>query len=973
MCIPVRSFSFVITGILALGVGLWFPSALCAQSQAINGTIEGVVQAQNHQPVPRANVQTIHTGTGYERTVTTDEAGRYSVPLLPPGGYVVRVTANGFAGAKRENLQLSAGQVLTIEFNLSISTLTESLEVKAQSLTVEVGRTVVSQTVEERTVRALPTIGRNIQDFFITQPGVNSVPPVTTGSATTTAVTVYGGLGLRQQNVDGVSNNVQGGARNLVISQESIAEFQTVTNFSAEFGRVAGGLQNAITRSGSNNLHGSAYFFTRQKFLSASPFLTAPGTPKPDFSRYNFGGTLGGPLVKNRAFYFLNYERWQQDEPVVSTFSAAAAARLGIPSENIGAFKASFRAHTLTAKNDLQLSPDHRLSTRYFFYYDRESPNTFGGAATKDVATRFDESPQSFTTQLISIFGPNMLNEARFLFASRGISNGISVNPNNPNISLSGIGNFNGNANGTRITRERGFQFIDNLSLTRGAHFIKLGFDLLPARFKERTTNINGTFTFGGLAAVTGVRGAVSPLDQFLLTEARTIDPATNRPYSYSRFTRSVGQEFFESLTINQGYFAQDDYRLSHTLKLSFGLRYERFTRPDANPNPNLPGSGLLPEDTNNWAPRFALAWDPFGKGQTVLRAGYGVFYNIVTPQTYNTLRRSNGLDVINLNVAPTSPGAPVFSRGPVPPTTGVTGVVSDVRIMDPKFQDITVQHWFLTAEHELFRDYSLALSYQGNHATHLPVSSNTNLAPAGTLPDGRRRWSTTGRPNPLFGNIFVASSIGFQKYNALIATLTKRFSKGFSVQGSYHWSKTSGAAFANDATGFGIFTAPSDPLNLRVDRGRGDFDMPHRFTLTAVIEPHLSGLARAADFLLNHWQLASRLVATKGFSFNAVTGRDDNGDTVFNDRPVGIPYNAFRVPGYYTFDLRLSRRLRFTEHKQLELIVEGFNLNNHLLPRGASDINTTWGIGATPNASFGQILRSEASRQFQLAARFTF
>jgi hypothetical protein len=285
----------------------------------------------------------------------------------------------------------------------------------------------------------------------------------------------------------------------------------------------------AVTRSGSNALHGSVYLFTRQKFLNSSPFLQPPGTPKPDFSRYNFGGTLGGPLIANRVFYFANYERWMADAPMVSTFSAADAQRLGISSDNIGTYPAQFRAHTVTGKVDVLATPNQRLSSRYFYYYDRESPNTFGGNQTRDTASRFDEEPQSVTTQLVSIFRSNIVNEARFLFASRGISNGVEVNPNNPNISISGVGSFNGNANGHRRTRERGLQFNENLSIVKGAHTFKMGVDILPVWFKERITNINGTFTFGGLAAVAGVRGAISATDQFILTESGAIDP---RPVS---------------------------------------------------------------------------------------------------------------------------------------------------------------------------------------------------------------------------------------------------------------------------------------------------------------------------------------------------------------------------------------------------------------------------------------------------------
>lgn len=940
-----------------------------AQGQAIDGIIEGLVRAQSGDaPVPGANVRAFNTGTAYERAVITDEAGRYSIPLLPPGEYVVFVEAPTFATMSQNGVQLRAGQLMTVEFKLPGANFSEAVQVSAALPAVEVGRTVQSNTYEERTVRAVPTVGRSILDFFVLQPGVNAPPISSGGSGTGTPSTVWGGLGLRQMNVDGVSNNLQGGARNLVISQDAVQEFQAVTNFSAEFGRVAGGIQNAFTRSGTNILHGSAFMFTRQRWLSERPFLLAAGAPKPSFERYNYGGTAGGPLVSGKSFFFVSYERWSQDLPVLSTITPQNAALLGIPATSIGAYTSTFRAHTLTARNDTQLSQNHRLSFRYNYYYDRESPLN-GGLISREVSTRFDENPYSFTTQLVSVLRPNLVNEARFLYADRSIENGVAADSDAPNIDISGIGSFNGNSNGTRKTREHGVHIINNLTWTTGRHAVKAGIDLLPVSFRERTTNINGSFVFGGLTAVAGVRGAVTPLDQFLLTEQRTIDPATGRPYSYSRFTQSIGAEYFEASTFNQGYFIQNDFRVNNRLKLNAGLRYEYFGRPSANLNPDLPATGTFPSDGNNIAPRIGLAFDPSGDGKTVIRAGAGVYYNVLVAQTYNNFLRGNGRDVINVNVTPTTAGAPAFSRGKVTPPSGIA-VISDVRVMDEDFEDVRVASWFTTFERELARDLGLSVTYQGNQARNLPLALNVNLADAGTLPDGRRRWSTQNRPDPRYGNIFVSTSIGEQDYHGLVTVLTKRYSKGTSFQLSHHLSKTDGAAFVNDFTGFGVFTSPSDPLNAEVDRGPSDFDMRQRFTATLVVQPNLPGLNGALAAVVNGWQVSSRIIASDGFRFNATTGQDGNGDTVFNDRPEGQTYNAFELPSYVTFDLRLTRLLDLGRARKLELMIEGFNLTNRLNP---TNVNRTWGPNATPNATFNTVTGAETARQFQLAARFSF
>ncbi len=955
---------YILLGVAYIGC---FRQSALAQAQAVDGTIEGFVKLENDDVVAGAKVKAVNQNTGYVRNAVSDTGGRYALSILLPGTYSVTVEKEGFPGLSRKNVEISAGQVITLEFALSTIKVAEMIEVTAQAPLVETGRTVVSNTYEERIVRSLPTVGRSILDFFVLQPGVNARPISTGGSGTGTPTTTYGGLGLRQMNVDGVSNNLQGGARNLVISQEAIQEFQTVTNFSAEFGRVGGGLQNAFTRSGGNAWHGSGYLFSRQKFLSATPFLLPAGAVKPEFSRYNFGGTASGPVVKDKAFFFASYERWVQDLPGVSTITPANATALGIPANSIGAINQTFRAHTVTARFDAQLNENNRLFARYNYYFDRESPLGSGQSSLETLA-RFDEAPHSVTAQLITSFSGKLINEARFLFATRGISNGV-LNPDAPNINISGIANFNGNSNGTRVTREQGFQIIDNLSYTTGRHALKFGFDILPVKFRERTTNINGSFVFGGLTAVTGVRGAITPLDQFLFTERGTVDPTTNRPYSYSRFTQSIGKEFFEAPVINHGYFFQDDLRVSDRLKLNLGVRYELFQRPAGNLNPDLPATGVIPPDYNNVAPRLGFAWDVFGNARLLLRGGYGTYYNTTVAQTFNTFLRGNGREVININVTPTTTGAPAFTRNKVAPPSGIA-VISDVRVFDSEFEDVTTHNFYLTNEIALAKHWSFALTYQGTRGRELPLAFNTNLAAAGTLPDGRRRWSTTNRPNPRYGNIFVSTSVGEQDYDGLVMTMTKRSSKGFSLQGAYHLSRTNGTAFADDFTGFGIFTSPSDPLDFTVDRGPGDFDMRHRFTLTGVLEPKFDRLNGGAGAVLNGWQISSRFIASSGYAFNATTGQDTNGDTIFNDRPVNIGYNAFSLPTYITLDMRLSRTIKLGEARRLELMGEGFNLTNRLNP---TNIVRVWGPNATPNVNFRQVTQAETARQFQLAVRFSF
>lgn len=955
---------FLLTLLLVFSpVGLW------AQGQAIDGNIEGAVRDASGSFLAQVRVRARNLATGLERVTATSEQGTYSLQLLPPGKYSVTATLTGFETVVRPEVEIRAGQVLTVPFQLAPASVATEVQVTSSVPVVEAGRTVTSSTLEEVVVRNVPTIGRSIQDFYTLQPGVLARPLSTGGSGTGTATTVYGGLGSRQINIDGVSNQLQGGARNIVVSQEAIAEFQTVTNFSPEFGRVAGGLQNAFTRSGSNDLHASAFLFARHKALSAKPQLLRADQAQPDFARYNFGGTVAGALAKDKLFFFGTYERWYQDLPQILTITPDNARLLGIPTSSIGVSNSTFRAHTSTFKLDWLINPKHRLSLRHNYYFDRESP-LGSGLVSAETLSRFDEDPFAATGQLVSTFSANFINEFRFLFANRPISNGVP-NPNAPNINVQGIASFNGNSNGNRTTNEQGFQIINNATLNRGRHSYKFGVDLLPVNFKERLTNINGQFVFGGLPAVAGVRPAVTALDQFLNTERRLIDPATNQPFSYTRFTQSIGREFYDATVINQGFFFQDDFRVTPRLKLNYGLRYELFWRPAAIPNPDVPATANIPQDRNNFAPRVGLAWDLDGKGKTVVRTGFGVYYQTTVAQTWNNFFRGNGVEVVNLNVLPTDPGAPAFTRNAVTPLTGARRPVTDVRAVASTFDDLTTYNYFVTLERELFADWGLSLTYQGSQARQLPLSLNTNLRATGvTLPDGRPQWSSTNRPDPRFGNIFISESTGNLNYNGLVVVLNKRYSRGISLQTSYQYSKSNGFSYVDDFTGFGIFTSPTDPRTTAFDGGPGDFDMRHRYLLTGTWEPTLKGGTPAMRTLVNGWMLSSRAIAQSGFAFTATTGRDENGDTVLNDRPVGIPRNSFKLPNYVTIDFRLTRNFRLFERQRLEFIAEVFNLPNRV---NVTNVNRVWGFNPTPNANFNQATQAENARQFQLALRWSF
>ncbi|WP_146071952.1 outer membrane beta-barrel protein [Bryocella elongata] len=321
-------------------------------------------------------------------------------------------------------------------------------------------------------------------------------------------------------------------------------------NPTAEFGRSTGPFLNAISRSGTNDWHAWVYMFAKQKELSARPYLLAPTTVMPGFSRYNYGATVAGPVIRDKVSFFLSYERWVQDSPAISTLGgsrqAPIAQELGLAPGKVGTWENSFRAHTVTVKGDIVLNDRNRLALRYNMYNDHES-GSHSGAVTRHEAPGFDDEPQSGTGQLVTVSSPTLLNQFRFLYAFRPVQQ-PTLSPKSPAVNISGVGNFNGNADGDYWCLESGEQMVDNLTWDKGRHTIKGGVEILPVNFQDTTANLNGTSSF-------------TSLQQYLNTVQGVTNPATGKPYSYIQFTQATGSQIYDATVISEGYFVQADAR----------------------------------------------------------------------------------------------------------------------------------------------------------------------------------------------------------------------------------------------------------------------------------------------------------------------------------------------------------------------------------------------------------------------------
>jgi hypothetical protein len=519
----------------------------------------------------------------------------------------------------------------------------------------------------------------------------------------------------------------------------------------------------------------------------------------------------------------------------------------------------------------------------------------------------------------VATISSRLANEARFQFTRSR----LAAPPNDlvgPAINISGVANL-----GTSTTSPIGrdidlYEIVDNVTVERGAHSFKFGADFLYNRINITFPGATqGAYTFSSLANFRAGR--------------------------YAQFQQAFGDPAQFQSNPNFGVFAQDEWRLRPGLTVNAGLRYDVQWLPDP-----------IEMDANNVAPRIGLAWAP-GDRKTVIRAGYGIYYErIPLRATSNALQR----DGSKYHVAQFQfgqAGAPVF---PNVAASFPAGFLPSVTTIDPKIENAYTQQASLQIERELTASASLSLGYLRTRGLHMILSRNANV-PRFPVSAG---VPNQGRPNPNFANISRFEGSGDSYYNGLTVSLNRRFRRWAGARLSYTFSK------AIDNTGNAFFFTPQDNFNLRDERGRGDNDQRHALAVSGVLaapETAGGGLWRR---VIAGFQLSSIFRYGSALPFNILTGADRNNDTNVNDRPLGVGRNTGEGFDFAALDLRLSRRIRFTERIGLEVIAEGFNMFNRAnfqLP------NATFGTGGTPNANFGRPTAAADPRQIQFGLRLSF
>ncbi|MEJ7847120.1 MAG: TonB-dependent receptor [Pyrinomonadaceae bacterium] len=996
---------FVLTGLVTVGF-----YQVSAQSQALNGQIEGVITDANGAALPNVTITARNTQTGTERKTTTDESGVYRFPLLPLGNYQMTVEAASFKRLVRDGITLTTGQNATVDMSLEIGGLEDTVTITSDAPIADPGKIDVGRVMNAREVQNLPLVSRNPYNYSLLQANVTGRPNAEFGVP---RINANGYARRTNYQLDGNSNTQadRAGIRLMPISETFVSEVQLVTNgFSAEFGNTPGLIMNAITPTGTNGFHGSASYRFRRTGFTSRLFNTPPTSIKPETKVDNFTGAVGGPIIKDKWHFYTGYEWIKRDlagEPQrtisINAANQAALIAAGVPSSAFPtAIPASQKVNFFIFRTDAQLSDDHRLTGRYNYFKNISPNNIGGGITTLERSIDFNDISYSVGLQLASVFTTDILNEFRFQYAKRDSRNLANDNSGSgPSIVISGIANFGAPENANTIAPlETMTQFQDNVTWTFGDHAIKIGAGLNKID-DTRRSGIFSRYTFASIAAYAAARNGTNPR-------------------GYTQYVEAFGDPNIDYKSTFYNFFAQDDWKVTRRLKFNYGLRYDLYDISNANPDAPFEASRNFKVDRNNVAPRLGIVYAlREGKLPTVLRASAGLYYDTPYLDMYlRALQNSGSPRFFNFTfgpvATPTRPAGPAFpdNFGSLPPGAALPRQSIDTISSD--FKVMYAMHSNVQVEQAITNDLSFTLGYIHSNGRHIPVYRNINCLPTGeTLPDGRPIYGTasvnmtpgpnagvvsiSGCTNGIFSqfqNILMAESVGNSNYDAGTFQLSKRFSRGYQFSVNYTLSRSK-----DDAPEQNLVAASSlvqsDPSNRELDRSLSLADQTHTFVLSFVGRPQFSFENKAINYILNNNQIGVIATANNGEIFNITTNLDINRDGVLgSDRPVGIERNSGRTPRQVNVDVRFSRFIPITERFRIEAFAEAVNIfntnsifqfNNTVLQSNRNALpGTTGSFDTLVNPLTGELrgslpdfrslgVTSLDSRQFQFGFKFIF
>jgi hypothetical protein len=950
-----------------------------AQSQAANGAIEGTVSDASGGVLPGVTVTIVNLDTGIDRTVITNEKGLYRAPLLPLGTYRVVAELQGFKKFEQTGIKLSVGDTATVNATLSVGAVSETITVSSQDIpALNLARIDIGHTMSELEVHNLPLVARNPYNFALVQPGVTGIENVEFGVPRLAA----NGAAMRiNYQIDGNTNTEKdrAGLRLLPMSEVMIQEVKVVTTgFAPEFGQTMGMVYNAVTPSGTNKMRGEAGYLFRRKPFSAFPFFfgctavastcgpPAAGATRPD-TRVDTGtADVGGPILKNRAFYYVGWEQTRRDLSSNSlvTITPANAAALGLKAQPAAVPNVQ-TAKFFIAKSDVQVNPANRATVRWIRFHNDAPYNSGGGLASLEQATDFLDAMDSVAGQVVTTLGASKLNELRMQYAHRHQSSiANSDSGTGPAVTVTGIASFGSPTGGTG-QGNAGFDFkqnitqiIDNFTYIRSAHSYKFGIDAQRIH-DERTLAPQFSYTFPTIAAYTAARGGASP-------------------FGYSSMTQITGDLGFAMDTSIYSTFVQDDWQIAPTVKLLYGVRYDLYRYPQGLANAPLAQTHEFNIDKNNWGPRVGLAWGI--SPTTALRASTGIMYDQPILGGYEqALQLSGSPKAPAYTFSGATAGAPAF---PAVVSTGTLPVQSPWAV-DSDFQVARTWQNNVQLERAFARDFTGSVGFIHAQGRNLPVVTDVNLQnPVRTLADGRPVYSTavnaTTRIDPRFNRILQVQSIGESTFNGLTLQMSKRLSQGLTYNIQYVTGKGEDNTPLLTQLTVQAEQGRSDPSNLDRDRGPNPLDMRHNLSGNIVYTSTNRSNNRVVRALLDGNQIGVLLQLNSSLPVNIRSNVDLNGDGVQSDRPLGIGRNSLYLPNRYNVDLRYTRIIPVRGSVRGELVAELKNAFNTEQMSGFNSVVTTDANGnpASPIPDDGYSFPSATGyeqRKFQLGFKVRF
>jgi hypothetical protein len=872
-------------------------SALSVSAQT-SSTITGDIKDTNGAVLVGVKVTANAVETGITRSTTSEADGRFVFPGVPVGLYELHAESAGFEPLAFPNVRTTVNETTAVVLVMKVANLSADVSVQSGEALVNTQTPELSYLVSERMIAALPLNGRNYTDLALLQPGVLAYSHRDGGSVVAHGLAMSINGQDPRANVyllDGTpqndfTNGPAGSAASTVLGVETIREFRVEANsYGAEFGRNAGGQINAISKNGTNDWHGSLYEFHRNDSLDARNFFDR--AQKPDFTRNQFGGSVGGPIKKDKTFFFAGYESLRENlGQTISTVVPDLNARSGILPTGTVTVNAAVRPYLneYPLPNGANLGgglaefsfPFNRKVIQHFTqgrvdrnWSDRQQSfarYTFDNADQR-LPTDFPQFPRAFrsrnhffTAEHRLIQNDRTIHTLRFNFARTRIGQDVDSNTTQAltpfipgrdsigNIDIGGIPRFGPQTSVSVKLTQNIFGGEYGMVHTRGKHLLKFGG--LVEHYQDNM--VNPTFSLG------------------IWTFANLRNFLTNAPQSFLGLTPNGALDRYWRFTLF-GAYAQDTFRIHPRLSLNAGLRYEtstlpvdRYGRDSALPSltDRAPIVGPLYQNPThlNLSPRVGFAWDMFGDGKTSVRGGYGVYFNTNNQQNL----------IVTVTNPPATPRIAVGISATCPSTFPVAPLscpfANSIRPVQFDLKNPYVNIYNLSVQRELPWDTVVTLGYAGSRGIHLLRSNDVNTARATIRPDGTPFYPLgSPRQNTAFSTIELKSSDGNSWYNAMIFEVRKRLNRRLNIQSSYTFSRnidtTQASTFFSDATN-GTTTAFPEFPDLNYNKGLADYHAKHNWVMNFTWDiPFANKLSGTAKTLLDGWQLAGINTARSG------------------------------------------------------------------------------------------------------------